>query len=112
MIGLILVLCRGGQANIDEGQLRPFFFSDGVIEMFGQEYLRIENMTLDISNSLQPKRFIGRYDKNSQIHIPGQRVYNLSFTGLVTDNVLFEELRNNAATSLSGTDGTPIKNYL
>ena len=66
--------------------------------MFGQEYIRIENMTLDISNSLQPKRFIGRYDKNSQTHIPGQRTYSLSFTGLVTDNLLFEELRNNAAT--------------
>ena len=99
----------GGQSSISEEQLRPFFFSDGTIEMFGQEYIRIENMTLDISNSLQPKRFIGRYDKNSQTHIPGQRVYNLSFTGLVTDNLLFEELRNNAATSLSGTDGNQIK---
>lgn len=100
---------KGGQANINEEQLRPFFFSDGTIEMFGQEYIRIENMTLDISNSLQPKRFIGRYDKNSQIHIPGQRTYSLSFTGLVTDNLLFEELRNNAATSLGGTDGNQIK---
>ena len=100
---------KGGQANISEENLRPFFFSDGTIEMFGQDYIRIENMTLDISNSLQPKRFIGRYDKNSQTHIPGQRTYNLSFTGLVTDNLLFEELRNNAATSLSGTDGNQIK---
>ena len=100
---------KGGQGNISEEQLRPFFFSDGTIEMFGQEYIRIENMTLDISNSLQPKRFIGRYDKNSQTHIPGQRTYSLSFTGLVTDNLLFEELRNNAATSLGGTDGNQIK---
>lgn len=99
----------GGQSSISEEQLRPFFFSDGTIEMFGQEYIRIENMTLDIANSLQPKRFIGRYDKNSQTHIPGQRTYNLSFTGLVTDNLLFEEMRNNAATSLSGTDGNQIK---
>ncbi len=99
----------GGQSSISEENLRPFFFSDGTIEMFGQEYIRIENMTLDISNSLQPKRFIGRYDKNSQTHIAGQRVYNLSFTGLVTDNLLFEELRNNAATSLNGTDGNQIK---
>ena len=100
---------QGGQANIDEGLLRPFFFSDGVIEMFGQEYIRIENMTLDIANSLTPRRFIGRYDKNSQIHIPGARTYSLSFTGLVTDNALFEELRNGSATSLSGTDGHQLK---
>ena len=100
---------QGGQANIDEGQLRPFFFSDGTIEMFGQEYIRIENMTLDIANSLQPKRFIGRYDKTSQSHLPGQRTYNIQFTGLVTDNTLFEELRNGSATSLTGTDGHQLK---
>jgi hypothetical protein len=100
---------QGGQANVDEGQLRPFFFSDGTIEMFGQEYIRIENMTLDIANSLQPKRFIGRYDKTSQTHLPGQRTYNIQFTGLVTDNTLFEELRNGSATSLTGTDGHQLK---
>jgi len=100
---------QGSQAKINEEQLRPFFFSDGTIEMFGQEYIRIESMSLDISNGLMPKRFIGRYDKNSQSHIPGQRTYTLNFTGLVTDNLLFEELRNNAATSLSGTDDNEIK---
>ena len=34
--------------------------------MFGQDYIRIETMSLSIENSLTPKRFIGAYDKTSQ----------------------------------------------
>jgi len=100
---------KGGAANVTESQLLPFFFSDGSIEMFGQDYIRMETMELSISNTLTEKRFIGRTDNKSMTHIPSQRIYNLSFTGLVTDNAIFEELRNTAATSLSGTDGNQIK---
>ena len=100
---------KGGAANVTESQLQPFFFSDGTIEMFGQDYIRLENIELSISNALQEKRFIGRTDKTSTSHIPSQRIYGLSFTGLVTDNAIFEELRNTSATSLSGTDGNQIK---
>lgn len=99
---------QGGIANEDEILLRPFFFSDGTISMFGQDYIRIETMSLEISNSITPKRFIGRYDKTSQMHFPGQRTYNLSFTGLVTDSAVFDALRENQAFSLSGTDGNQI----
>ena len=77
--------------------------------MFGQDYIRMETMELSISNTLTEKRFIGRTDNKSMTHIPSQRIYNLSFTGLVTDNAIFEELRNTSATSLSGTDGNQIK---
>ena len=100
---------KGGAANVTESQLQPFFFSDGSIEMFGQDYIRIESIDLSISNALQEKRFIGRTDNTSMAHIPSQRIYGLSFTGLVTDNAIFEELRNTSATSLSGTDGNQIK---
>ena len=100
---------KGGAANVTESQLLPFFFSDGSIEMFGQDYIRMETMELSISNTLTEKRFIGRTDNKSMTHIPSQRIYNLSFTGLVTDNAIFEELRNTSATSLSGTDGNQIK---
>jgi len=100
---------KGGAANVTESQLQPFFFSDGSIEMFGQDYIRIESIDLSISNALQEKRFIGRTDNTSMAHIPTQRIYGLSFTGLVTDNAIFEELRNTSATSLSGTDGNQIK---
>ena len=100
---------KGGAANVTESQLLPFFFSDGSIEMFGQDYIRMETIELSIANTLTEKRFIGRTDNKSMTHIPSQRIYNLSFTGLVTDNAIFEELRNTSATSLSGTDGNQIK---
>tara|TARA_R110002020_G_scaffold22746_3_gene76478 strand:- start:409 stop:2430 length:2022 start_codon:yes stop_codon:yes gene_type:complete len=99
---------QGGIANEDEILLRPFFFSDGTISMFGQDYIRIETMSLEINNSITPKRFVGRYDKTSQMHFPGQRTYNLSFTGLVTDSAVFDALRENQAFSLNGTDGNQI----
>ena len=99
---------QGGIANEDEILLRPFFFSDGTISMFGQDYIRIETMSLEINNSLTPKRFVGKYDKTSQMHFPGQRTYNLSFTGLVTDSAVFDALRETQAFSLSGTDGNQI----
>ena len=99
---------QGGIANEDEILLRPFFFSDGTISMFGQDYIRIETMSLEINNSITPKRFIGRYDKTSQMHFPGQRTYNLSFTGLVTDSAVFDALRETQAFSLNGTDGNQI----
>jgi len=98
----------GGIANENEILLRPFFFSDGTISMFGQDYIRIETMSLEINNSLTPKRFVGKYDKTSQMHFPGQRTYNLSFTGLVTDSAVFDALRETQAFSLSGTDGNQI----
>jgi hypothetical protein len=99
---------QGGDANIDEELLRPFFFSDGTISMFGQDYIRIETMSLEINNSLTPKRFVGRYDKTSQFHFPGQRTYNLSFSGLVTDSAVFDALRETQAFSLSGTTGNEL----
>ena len=99
---------QGGITSEDETLLRPFFFSDGTISMFGQDYIRIETMSLEINNSLTPKRFVGKYDKTSQMHFPGQRTYNLSFTGLVTDSAVFDALRENQAFSLNGTDGNQI----
>ena len=100
---------KGGDANINEDAMRPFFFSDGTISMFGQDYIRIETMSLEINNSLTPKRFIGKYDKTSQFHFPGQRTYNLSFSGLVTDSAVFDALREEQAFSLSGTTGNELK---
>ena len=99
---------RGGTANQNDTALLPFFFSDGTISMFGQDYIRIETMSLSIENSLTPKRFIGAYDKTSQFHLPGQRTYRLSFTGLVTDAAVFDALRRTEAYSLNGTSGNEL----
>ena len=93
----------GGVANQNEGLMTPYFFSGGTIEMFGNEYIRIQNCTLTINNSLQDKRFIGRTNKRIKSMVTGQRTYELQFTGLVTDAAIFDELRNNSSTALTGT---------
>jgi len=93
---------------INEPLMRPFFFSDGTIKLFEQEFIQLENITLSIDNAIQQKRFVGAYDKNSQFAFAGQRTYNLNFTGLVTDAKLFDYFRREHAFSLSGTDDAVI----
>ena len=88
--------------------LEPFFFSSGSFSIFGEQFLKITNLTLNINNTLQDKRFVGIGNKQIKSAIPAERIYELSFTAMVTDNALFEELFN--ATEATGTsvvtDGT------
>ena len=79
-------------AATGEESLEPFFFSSGSFTIFGQQFLKITNMTLTINNNLQDRRFIGVGNKSIKTGIPSQRNYEISFTALVTDNKLFEEL--------------------
>ena len=79
-------------AATGEESLEPFFFSNGSFSIFGQQFLKITNMTLTINNNLQDKRFVGIGNKDVKSAIPAQRNYELSFTAMVTDDKLFEEL--------------------
>lgn len=79
--------------------LEPFFFSSGSISLFGQNFLRITNFTLTMNNTLTDKRFIGIGGKTIKDAIPAQRTYELTFTALVTDDLLFNELKNQNETT-------------
>ena len=74
--------------------LEPFFFSSGLFSIFGQQFLKVTNLTLTINNNLQDKRYIGIGNKSIKEGIPAQRNYEVSFTAMVTDDKLFEELFN------------------
>ena len=78
----------------DAELLEPFFFSSGLFSIFGQQFLKVTNLTLTINNNLQDKRFIGVGNKSIKEAIPAQRTYEVSFTAMVTDDKLFEELLN------------------
>ena len=78
----------------DAELLEPFFFSSGLFSVFGQQFLKITNLTLTINNNLQDKRFVGIGNKSIKDAIPAQRNYEVSFTAMVTDDKLFEELLN------------------
>lgn len=80
--------------DFDEQFLEPFFFSSGLFSIFGQSFLKVTNMTFTINNNLQDKRFIGIGNKSIKDGIPAQRNYEVSFTAMVTDDKLFEELLN------------------
>ena len=77
----------------------PFFFSDGAINMFSQQLLKITNFTLTMSNTLTDKRFIGMGSRKVKDAIPAQRTYEMTFTAMVTDNKLYEELLNTSETT-------------
>jgi len=79
--------------SIDELR-EPFFFSDGVFKCFGHTFLKINTLTLTMNNSLQDRRFFGVGSKSIQEAIPAQRTYEISFTGHVTDDRLYNELLN------------------
>ena len=88
--------------------MRPFFFSDGTVELFNEEFLRIESMTLAIDNGVAQRRFIGKSDKRHQIPFATQRTYSLDFTALVTNADLFDHFRQEHAFSLTGTGTTEL----
>lgn len=88
--------------------LEPFFFSSGKFTIFGEEFLKITNLSLTINNNLTDRRYLGVGNKSIKEGIPAQRAYELSFTALVTDNRLFEELFDQAeqtGTTLTADNG-------
>ena len=95
-------------SDVMEPIMRPFFFSDGTVELFNEEFLRIESMTLAIDNGVAQRRFIGKSDKRHQIPFATQRTYSLDFTALVTNADLFDHFRQEHAFSLTGTGTTEL----
>tara|TARA_R100001086_G_scaffold130282_2_gene67430 strand:- start:13271 stop:15112 length:1842 start_codon:yes stop_codon:yes gene_type:complete len=81
-------------ANAAQEFREPFFFSDGTFKVLGQEFLKINTLTLTMNNNLQDRRFLGVGSKEVQEAIPAQRNYEISFTGHVTDNALYKALRD------------------
>ena len=51
-------------------------------------------MQLTINNNLQDKRYVGNYNKKIKTAVPGNRDYELTFSGYVTDKAIFTELLN------------------
>ena len=80
----------------------PIFFSSGYFKVFGQQFLKINSLTLTMSNNLQDRRFIGVGNKSIKEGIPAQRTYELRFTGHVTDDKLYNELLNQVENDNTG----------
>jgi hypothetical protein len=83
----------GDNTLCEQAFLDPFFFSNGSISLFGQEFLKVSSFTLNIQNGVQDKRYVGQYNNRIKDYITGQRTYEVTIQALVTDRRLFDELR-------------------
>lgn len=81
-------------ANSAQEFREPFFFSDGTFKVLGQNFLKINTLTLTMNNNLADRRFLGVSAKDIQDSLAGQRNYEIQFTGHVTDNALYKALRD------------------
>jgi hypothetical protein len=81
--------------------VEPFFFSSGSISMFGQNFLRITSLDIKMDNTLTEKRYVGMGSRAIQDHVPAQRTYEITFSAMVTDDLLYNELINGAETTAS-----------
>ena len=78
------------------------FSLDGYFKVFGQQFLKINSLTINMNNNLQDRRFIGVGNKSIKEGIPAQRTYELQFTGHVTDDKLYNELLNQTENDNTG----------
>jgi hypothetical protein len=88
---------KGGHASsaeLTQEFIDPFYFSDGTISMFGQEFMKVQTMSLTMNNTLTDKRYIGQYNKQIKHAVPAQRTYEITMTAQVTDRRIFDELRS------------------
>ena len=83
------------EGNEGTTMFAPFFFSAGSFSILGQQFMKMNSLTLTINNNLMDKRYMGNH-RDMKEALAAQRTYELSFTAVVTDDVLFEEIFNEA----------------
>lgn len=71
----------------------PFFFSQGTFSAFGQQFLKVNSVSIAINNNLMDKRYMGGH-RDMKEGIPAQRSYEITFEAVVTDDLLFKEMLN------------------
>lgn len=67
----------------------PFFFSSGSLEAFGQQFLKVSSISIEIANNLIDKRYMGGH-RDMKEGIAAQRAYTISFSAIVTDDEIFK----------------------
>ena len=93
----------GNNTQCEQAFLDPFFFSNGSISLFGQEFLKVSSFTLNIQNGVQDKRYVGQYNNRIKDYITGQRTYEVTIQALVTDRRIFDELRKLSPNRTAGS---------
>jgi len=66
----------------------PYYFSEGTIKFFGQEFARVRNFSLSISNGEEPRYYIGKQGRRARGPYEireGAREYSMSATVALPD---------------------------
>tara|TARA_R100000995_G_scaffold15166_3_gene5930 strand:- start:10485 stop:12065 length:1581 start_codon:yes stop_codon:yes gene_type:complete len=77
-----------------DADVRPYMFSQGTVQLYGQTLARVKTGSVTISNNIAQARYIGQYDRGIMSnHIPAQRTYEISLTMEIVDTKLWDNLR-------------------
>jgi hypothetical protein len=74
--------------TVEYSDTEPYFFSQGSITLFGVEFARITNFTINVNNNLEPRYFIrndGSQRTPSDIY-EGRREYSMTATVVLPDS--------------------------
>ena len=88
----------------------PFFFSSGSLEVFGQQFLKVSSVSVEIANNLQDKRYMGGH-RDMKEGLAAQRAYTISFTAIVTDDEIYRHFLNETETTTDDA-GLPAANLM
>jgi len=87
--------------TVERPSTEPYYFSQGSISMFGVEFARVTNFTININNNLEPRYFISSTAERTPSAIfEGRREYSMTATIVLPDSLastattrtLFKEL--------------------
>ena len=87
--------------TVERPSTEPYYFSQGSITMFGVEFARVANFTININNNLEPRYFISNdANRTPSAIFEGRREYSMtatvvlpdSLTSLASTKTLFKEL--------------------
>ena len=87
--------------TVERPSTEPYYFSQGSITMFGVEFARVANFTININNNLEPRYFISNTAERTPTAIfEGRREYSMTATMVLPDSTastattrtLFKEL--------------------
>lgn len=98
--------------TIKQEFVTPFFFSDGTVSLFGQNFLKVSSFSLTLNNGVTDKRYLGNYNKQIKMSVSGQRTYEVTMTALVTDRRIFDELRKESSTRSVLTSDSVVELHL
>ena len=87
--------------TVERPSTEPYYFSQGSVSMFGVEFARVTNFTININNNLEPRYFISSTAERTPSAIfEGRREYSMTATIVLPDSLastattrtLFKEL--------------------